>query len=224
MSLITAGLSLALFIQTTWGASLADAAATLKPERDGAVRILLIMAALIVCLFLLDPLGFRLSLFLFLLFLPFALGAHWLWLRFRYARVRARADAGDPIARQAAPPAPPGPWPLVAMVVISPLVFVALWPYLWHSAIAHFKAYWAFHANHVHYNFEYLGVNYNHPPFPWHEPFGMLITTAPVVLLVLAAAGAGLLTALVMRLFVTDPREKSSPLVPLSKNRKTIGF
>jgi hypothetical protein len=127
-------------------------------------------------------------------FLPFALGAHWLWLRFRYARVRARADAGDPIARQAAPPAPPGPWPLLAMVVISPLVFVALWPYLWHSAFAHFKAYWAFHANHVHYNFEYLGVNYNHPPFPWHEPFGMLITTAPVVLLVLAAAGGGLLT------------------------------
>jgi putative tricarboxylic transport membrane protein len=80
MSLITAGLSLALFIQTTWGASLADAAATLMPKRDGAVRILLIMAALIVCLFLLDPLGFRLSLFLFLLFLPFALGMRSWWI------------------------------------------------------------------------------------------------------------------------------------------------
>jgi hypothetical protein len=127
-------------------------------------------------------------------FLPFALGAHWLWLRFRHWRVQKRAEAGDSVARLAAPPAPPGPWPLVALVVVSPLVFFAMWPYLWHATFAHFKTYWAFHANHVHYNFEYLGVNYNHPPFPWHEPFGMLITTAPVVLLVLGAAGMGLLT------------------------------
>jgi putative tricarboxylic transport membrane protein len=80
MSLITAGLSLALFVQTTWGASLADAAVTLRPTRDGEVRILFIMGALLVCLVLLDPLGFRLSLFPFLLFLPFALGMRSWWI------------------------------------------------------------------------------------------------------------------------------------------------
>jgi hypothetical protein len=118
-------------------------------------------------------------------FLPAALAAHYLWLRWRYHRARRRPDA---------PFGTPGPWPLVSMAVISPLVFFLLWPYLWHRTFAHFKTYWNFHVTHVHYNFEYLGVNYNHPPFPWHEPLGMLITTAPVVLLVLAAAGIGLLS------------------------------
>ncbi len=138
-------------------------------------------------------------------FLPVALGAHYVWLRWRYARVRSRADAGDAAALAAVPPSPPGPWPLVAVALVSPLVLFVLWPYLWHQPIAHFKTYWAFHANHVHYNFEYLGVNYNHPPFPWHEPFGMLITTAPVVLLVLAAAGIGLLTSDAWRARIGPP-------------------
>jgi putative tricarboxylic transport membrane protein len=80
MSLITAGLSLALFIQTTWGSSLAGAAVTLRPEREGAVRILLIMGALVACLAILERLGFRISLFLFLLFLPFGLGMRNWWL------------------------------------------------------------------------------------------------------------------------------------------------
>ena len=49
------------------------------PSATGAVRILLIMGALVVCLVLLDPLGFRISLFLFLLFLPFGLGMRSWW-------------------------------------------------------------------------------------------------------------------------------------------------
>jgi hypothetical protein len=85
MSLITAGLSLALFIQTTWGSSVAEAAAKLMPQREGALRILLIMGALAVCLALLDPLGFRISLFLFLLFLPFGLGMRNWWVTLIFA-------------------------------------------------------------------------------------------------------------------------------------------
>jgi hypothetical protein len=107
-------------------------------------------------------------------FLPFALGAHWSWTAFW------RRRAGKPLPSLA---------PLVAMLVIGPLVLFALWPWLWHHPIDRFAAYLKFHWTHVHYNFEYLGRNYNHPPYPWHEPLGMLITTAPVVLLALAATG-----------------------------------
>jgi hypothetical protein len=118
-------------------------------------------------------------------FLPAALAAHWAYLVVRRAWLLRRE-------RESAPPLP-RPWPILAMVTLGPLVFYALWPYLWHHPIAHFGKYWAFHAGHVHYNFEYLGVNYNRPPFPWHEPLVMLVTTAPVVLLALAASGVAIL-------------------------------
>lgn len=79
LSLITAALSLALFIQTTWGTSVADVSPTLLPDRHGAWRILLITIALLGCLALLEPLGFRITLFLFLLLLPMGLGAANWW-------------------------------------------------------------------------------------------------------------------------------------------------
>jgi putative tricarboxylic transport membrane protein len=79
MSIITGVLSLALFFQTTWGKSVADAAATLLPERQGVLRILAVLVALVGSLALLDPLGFRISLFLFLLFLPLGLGERNWW-------------------------------------------------------------------------------------------------------------------------------------------------
>ena len=79
LSVITGALSLALFFQTTWGKSATDATAGHFPERQGFVRIMVIMVALVACLALLDPLGFRISLFLFLLFLPFGLGMRNWW-------------------------------------------------------------------------------------------------------------------------------------------------
>jgi len=79
MSIITGVLSLALFFQTTWGKSVAYAAATLIPERQGVLRILAVLVALVGSLALLDPLGFRISLFLFLLFLPLGLGERNWW-------------------------------------------------------------------------------------------------------------------------------------------------
>ena len=79
LSLITGGLSLALFIQTTWGKSVAELSATLLPDRQGALRILLVMIGLVGCLVLLEPLGFRITLLLFLLVLPMGLGAGNWW-------------------------------------------------------------------------------------------------------------------------------------------------
>ncbi len=80
MALITMGLSSVLFVQTTWGSVVEKPNATLVPDRAGSMRILAVLGALVVCLFLLDPLGFRLSLLLFLLFLPFALGWRKWWM------------------------------------------------------------------------------------------------------------------------------------------------
>jgi putative tricarboxylic transport membrane protein len=79
LSIITGALSLALFFQTTRTKSSVEGSATLFPERQGALRILIIMVSLIVGLALLDPLGFRITLFLFLFFLPLGLGERNWW-------------------------------------------------------------------------------------------------------------------------------------------------
>jgi hypothetical protein len=111
-------------------------------------------------------------------FLPLTLTAHWLWLAWQ----RRRAGQTSPDAKS-----------LWLMAVVGPMVMFALWPWLWHEPLSHLRDYLAFHWHHVHYNFEYLGRNYNQPPYPWHEPLGMLVLTAPVMLLVLAATGIVLL-------------------------------
>ncbi len=85
MSLITGSLSLALLFQTSWGKTTADVSAKLFPEREGALRIAIIMIALLGCLALLDPLGFRISLFLFLFVLPVGLGMKNWWLTLLFA-------------------------------------------------------------------------------------------------------------------------------------------
>ena len=85
LSLITGGLALALLLQTSLAKGSPEGSATLFPERQGAVRILVILVALVGSLALLDPLGFRISLFLFLLFLPFALGERTWWVTLIFA-------------------------------------------------------------------------------------------------------------------------------------------
>lgn len=111
--------------------------------------------------------------------LPVALMLHWAWLM-----ARRRAGVAQAAVRA-----------LLMMSLIGPAVLFALWPWLWHDTLARLGDYLTFHLEHVHYNFEYLGRNFNQPPYPWHEPLGLLVFTAPVVLLVLAVAGIGLLTS-----------------------------
>jgi putative tricarboxylic transport membrane protein len=75
LSLITGGLSLALFFQVTWSRTPPfEPASPLPEDRAGTVRILIILAALAASVALMDFLGFRITLFLFLFFLPLALG------------------------------------------------------------------------------------------------------------------------------------------------------
>jgi hypothetical protein len=114
------------------------------------------------------------------LMLPAVLLTHYLWLAWR--RASRLSDL---------PRALIGLRPLVAvaLVAIGPATLVALWPWLWFDTVAHLRDWIGFHLHHVHYNFEYLGKNWNAPPFPWHVPLVTTLFTVPVATLAAAAGG-----------------------------------
>jgi hypothetical protein len=147
-------------------------------------------------------------------FLPAVLVPHYLWVSLQRGRALAAARSGAPAG--AAAGAPGGAraigrrlqqwlgwvWrgalaqrPLIfpALLVIGPLVAIALWPWLWFDTLAHAAAWVRFHLQHVHYNFEYLGTNWNAPPYPWHVPVVTTLLTVPVVTTLAALLGGGAL-------------------------------
>ena len=105
------------------------------------------------------------------------------------------------------------PATIASMAIIGPLVFFALWPYLWHDTFARLQWYIDFHLNHEYYNIEYLGKNYFGPPSPRSYLPVMVAATVPAVTLLLFATGCGdRAVAQARRLFgqapdVRDPRE-----------------
>jgi len=110
--------------------------------------------------------------------LPFAIGTHYLVLG---VRNRAAGWRGIVLHR----------WRLiVSFVVLGPLTLVAVWPWLWFDTFQHVRDWVAFHTTHVHYNFEYLGDNWNAPRFPWHTALVTTLFTVPLVTLAGAALGA----------------------------------
>ena len=78
---------------------------------------------------------------------------------------------------------------LASIAVLGPVVLVALWPWLWFDTIAHVREWLGFHMTHVHYNFEYLGQNWNAPRFPWHVALVTTLFTVPTATLAAAAFG-----------------------------------
>jgi hypothetical protein len=82
------------------------------------------------------------------------------------------------------------PASLVSMAVIGPIVFLALWPYLWNDTLARVQWYVEFHLNHEYYNIEYLGRNYFGPPSPKSYLPVMVLATVPAVTLALFGVGA----------------------------------
>lgn len=84
----------------------------------------------------------------------------------------------------------PLPTSVVSMAVIGPLVFYALWPYLWYDTLARLQWYVEFHLNHEYYNIEYLGKNYYGPPSPKSYLPVMIVATVPTVTLLLFGVGA----------------------------------
>jgi 4-amino-4-deoxy-L-arabinose transferase-like glycosyltransferase len=81
------------------------------------------------------------------------------------------------------------PLALWLMAVIGPLLFYALWPWIWFDTFDRLREYVIFHTRHVFYNMEFLGKTYFEPPFPRSYAPVMTIATVPAITLTLAAAG-----------------------------------
>ena len=101
---------------------------------------------------------------------------------------------------------------ILSLAVIGPLVFIALWPWLWFDTIDHIGDWVRFHLEHVHYNFEYLGENLNSSPYPWHVPIVTTLFTVPVAVLLAAVCGAGAH----IRTLIDRRRDPDSPGDPSS--------
>jgi len=93
--------------------------------------------------------------------------------------------------------------PLRAMKLTMPAVFFSMlllggavlyvqWPWLWHDTTARFSGYLSYHLDHTFYNTEYLGKNYNLPPFPVEYPFVMTLYVLPLPFVLAALGGLGL--------------------------------
>ncbi|MBA3542509.1 MAG: glycosyltransferase family 39 protein, partial [Deltaproteobacteria bacterium] len=129
--------------------------------------------------------------------LPFALVPHLLFVAWR-----TRGHALDRVRV------------LVSLLVLGPLVLVAVWPWLWFDTIQHVREWLGFHMTHVHYNFEYLGHNWNAPRFPWHVALVTTLFTVPVA--TLAAAVFGVVAVLRERASGTDQQRAPAILLFLS--------
>lgn len=81
------------------------------------------------------------------------------------------------------------PRALVSFFIVPPLVFVAGWPWLWHSTLPHLKDYLGFHLQHYPVLVYYLGQLYQYAP--WHYPFVVTAVTVPAMFLLLMLAGIG---------------------------------
>ena len=121
--------------------------------------------------------------------MPIFLVGHYLWIR--------RKDLLGPRRRL-----PPVPAIFVSMALLGPLVFFLHWPRLWADPLGHGRWYVRRHLQHEHYNFEYLGRNWNNPPTEVSRkllratfPFVSAGFTVPVTTLALAVLGGGLLIA-----------------------------
>lgn len=124
-------------------------------------------------------------------FLPIVCVAHALAVQLRGWVVEpAAAPAGSPVQTSASRGAGRRALAaLIAMAILGPLVFVALWPWIWRDTLARLHEYASFHLNHEYYNMEFLGRNYWTPPMPRTYAFVMTAATVPAVTLALFAAG-----------------------------------
>ncbi len=78
---------------------------------------------------------------------------------------------------------------LPSMLLLGPLVLLCTWPWLWHDTARRLLAYASFHLRHVHYTYEYLGINYFEPPLPISVPFVMTLFTVSLTVLALCVLG-----------------------------------
>ncbi len=77
----------------------------------------------------------------------------------------------------------------LAMALISPWVFYAGWPWIWHDTVQRLRDYVAFHTGHEYYNMEFLGQTYWKPPMPRLYAWVMTLATVPGITLLLFVIG-----------------------------------
>ncbi len=136
------------------------------------------------------------------LLLPFAIGTHYIVLGIRNRRQGWRGIVLHH-------------WRVIAgFAVLGPLTLIAVWPWLWFDTYHHVRDWIVFHTSHVHYNFEYLGENWNAPRFPWHTALVTTLFTVPVVTLLAAALGT--VGWIVRRAEVTERARAPGLLLALS--------
>lgn len=114
-------------------------------------------------------------------FLPITFVAWWAWTNRRAFRLSFSGGLRIPEI----------PLAFLAMLVVSPVVYWALWPKLWFDPIAHLKFYFGFHAKHDFYWAYYWGTLHTKPPFPVAFPFVMSAMTLSGPVALLAVAGLG---------------------------------
>ena len=85
---------------------------------------------------------------------------------------------------------PPLPRSLVAMLFLGPVLFIALWPWLWFDTFQRLGAYFAFHLGHYPIFLFYEGEIFSKPFAPWHMPFTMAAMVIPFPTLVLGGIGS----------------------------------
>jgi 4-amino-4-deoxy-L-arabinose transferase-like glycosyltransferase len=79
--------------------------------------------------------------------------------------------------------------PITSMAVLGPLLFIGTWPYMWHHPVDRTSWYMAFHAQHNHYTWFYLGRLLRGPPFPLAYVVVVTALTVPISLFVPMVSG-----------------------------------
>ncbi|MBP7126246.1 glycosyltransferase family 39 protein [Myxococcota bacterium] len=115
-------------------------------------------------------------------FFPPLVLAWWLWTR-RGAFRLVPTSSGPRLA------IPSIPWAFLGYLTITPILYWALWPRLWHDPVGHLKWYFGFHAKHEYYWAYFFGTLYTKPPFPWSFPFAMSAMTIPGPTVILFGIG-----------------------------------
>jgi hypothetical protein len=118
----------------------------------------------------------------------------------------ADAEPTSPTATLRLPTMPPS---LIAMLVVGPLVFVLVWPWLWPDPIGRLGAYLAFHLRHYPIYLFFEGEIWNDPFAPGRSSLVMAIGSLPLVTVV--AAGVGVVVAVEAFLTLVRGGELTEP-------------
>jgi 4-amino-4-deoxy-L-arabinose transferase-like glycosyltransferase len=113
------------------------------------------------------------------------------------------------------PPIPPA---LILMAILGPIIFVALWPWLWHDTVKRLGDYLAFHLNHYPIFLYFQGEIWSKPYAPSSMPFYMAASVIPLPILALGLVGTwNGLAALVKIVLGADEKGSMEGISPREK-------